>query len=71
MFVNDTSLTSGAVSVEPDTLWFALFVIALVPSPRPAARVLDPARSMVPLLSVSALAPMLMPSASASAETTW
>ena len=60
-----TALTAGVVNVPPATLWPALFVTALAPSPRVASRVL-PATLIVPPFSASALAPMLSPSTSES-----
>ena len=62
-----TPVTSGG---PPSTLWLALFSIAFVPSPRLAATVPSRASLIDPLFSVSAVAPMLIPSVSASAFTT-
>ena len=67
----DTLATAGAVAVPPFTLWFVELAMAWVP--RPSVAFVAPSRIViVPLFSVSALAPMLMPSASTSAAcTTW
>ena len=64
-----TPLTAGVVKVPPATLWPELFATAREPSPS-SASVVPPASSIVPPFSASALAPMLSPSASASACTT-
>ena len=64
----DTPLTAGAVAVLPETLWPEASAIAWTPSPRPAAAP-APLRIVAPF-SVSALAPMDIPSASASAACT-
>ena len=60
-----TALIAGVVNVPPATLWPVLFVTALAPSPKVASRA-PPASRSVPPFSANALAPMLIPSESAS-----
>ena len=64
------SVTVGARNVAPATLWFALSAMARNPSPNAASTVVSPANRIVPPFSVSAPAPMLSPSVSASPCTT-
>ena len=68
VLVIDTALTAAAVRVAPLTLWFPLLATAWLPSAICAA--VPPLPFMVPLLSASALDPMLIPSASRSVDCT-
>ena len=61
----DSAVTPGG-PCAPSTLCDAAFAIAFVPRPRLAAVEPSRASTIVPPLSVSALAPMLNPSLSAS-----
>ena len=54
----------------PSTMWSPSLVIAFAPSPRLAAVVPSRASLIVPVFSVSAVAPTLSPSLSLSAATT-
>ena len=64
-----TAVTAGATSLLPSTLWSAEFAIAALPRPSVALPV-PPRNLIVPPFNANALAPMLMPFASASAACT-
>ena len=62
-----TALTAGAVAA-PSTLWLPAFAIAFVP--RPSAAFVPAPLWIVPPFSAKALAPIPIPSASASVAAT-